>query len=84
MLQNIKLNSKKIAAVTGGAVAGVVGTVSNVLAVGTADATVTAALTTTADNATATLQGIAPVALTVFGVIFVWRLGMRVFRMLAK
>lgn len=83
MFEKIKKNGKKLALIGSGTVAGLT-TALPAFALGTADTTVTTALTTTADNATATLQSIAPIALGVFGVIFVWRLGMRVFRMLAR
>jgi hypothetical protein len=72
-----------------GLVAGSVGTSLGVYAIpcfaaGTADPAVTSALTTIQENAVATLQAIAPIAILIFGSIFVWRVGKKVFNIIAK
>lgn len=84
MFKNVRSNFKKIGLTVLGVGAGVMGTVLPALAVGTADTTVTTALQTTSDNSIATIGGIAPIALAIFAPIFIWRLGIRLFKMLAK
>ena len=51
---------------------------------GTVDTSVISAITTITDNSIATLAGIAPVAIGIFGAIFVWKVGKKVFNIIAK
>lgn len=75
---------KRFGLVSLGTLSGLLAAAVPAFAVGTADTAVTAALTTTADDSVATLGAIAPIAISIFGAIFVWQIGKRVFKIVAK
>lgn len=83
-MKKIKLHAKKVALVSAGVGSAIVTTAVNALAVGTADPAVVTAMTTTSDNSVATLSAIAPIAITIFGSIFVWRIGKKVFKIISN
>ncbi|MDR3289440.1 MAG: hypothetical protein LBT22_08440 [Peptococcaceae bacterium] len=75
----LKSKLQKMVIVTGGTLAGVAGAALPAFAAGTADTAVITAIGDIADTSIATLSGIAPVAITIFGAIFVWKIGKKVF-----
>lgn len=85
-VKNFVSTKKKLVVGVGSGVAVTLGSALPVLAseTGTANSALTGALTSTANDMTATLNAILPIALPIMGLIVVVMLGVRFFKRVAK
>lgn len=84
MIKSVVSKAKRFAPVLGGTAVITALTATNAFALGIADAGVTTAFSSMSDNLGATLSAVAPYAVAIMVIIFGFKYGKKIFKMIAS